>query len=533
MGKYYMNTLPVKLLTDIISRDEIIEAQAVNCTHGVGFCPLGVCLPDESDIFLNISNLDEHEQYSEYHYTPRAYFAIKVWETAFETLLAMPEYSHMLDIEWRPISASFQSIHFVNGFPEAFINRLLKEMEHLANSNAINITYGRFDTPPLPSLPECPCRIYIMPIEVLKEKRNDLIMGDELDCLQGKAPQRLSWNDIKSTFVTLKPIQLSFIAGYKMNLHTQLGDDFINACAHFDIDKVKQLVRQGANIHAVTQFGGTAMEFMAFNYYNACTDVDENGYCISDDRTHDKFIELAKYLLSLGYNINFTGYNGCTALYVAVDIDNPDIAEFLLDNGADPNINSYISNEPDLEETALSYAWSQFTIYKKKQFNIVAKLLLRHGALPISRDNIFSEKEVDIWIDEEKTQRIWDTQLVKGCSQYDAALIHCSKYMYFDDLVRFAQSGGDINTRDAHGRNLLQIVLEDAVQESNEDIKEFHDNIADLSLMLICGLKLKLSQTEFEQAKSTCKLKGYIDALEAIESVRKVDILDTISKIHI
>ena len=37
--------------------------------------------------------------------------------------------------------------------------------------------------------------------------------------------------------------------------------------------------------------------------------------------------------------------------------------------------------------------------------------------------------------------------------------------------------------------------------------------------MLLCGLKLQLSDKEMELAKQTCRDKGYARALEAIESV--------------
>ena len=66
-------------------------------------------------------------------------------------------------------------------------------------------------------------------------------------------------------------------------------------------------------------------------------------------------------------------------------------------------------------------------------------------------------------------------------------------------------------------RNLLQITLDDA-ELTEKDRKDFKEDLAEMALMLLCGLKLKLSKEEIEQAKATCWKKGYTEALDAITS---------------
>ena len=90
--------------------------------------------------------------------------------------------------------------------------------------------------------------------------------------------------------------------------------------------------------------------------------------------------------------------------------------------------------------------------------------------------------------------------------------------MGFYYMALIVQSGGDVNVRDHWKRNLLQIVFEDAEYPPN-DIKYLQADMTEMSLLLLCGLKLKLSEAEIEQAKETCRKKGYSEALDAIISV--------------
>ena len=528
-----MEELPVLLLTDLIALDEMQIADDVKNTHEVFHGPIGIRLPTESKVSLICS--DNHENYSEFRYTPRAYFAVKVWEAARERLLALPEFANALDIEWYPVAASFNSIRFVNGYPDEFIRRMFEEMEQLANSGTIEIQYGRFDEPALPSRPDYPRRFYIMPPKMFVSKRNCSV-ENELKSMQGTVAERMSWENIKDAFVVLKPIQLAFIAGNPMNRHTPLDEEFITACSHFDYEKVRELVEKGANIHATGKYGETALsEMTSWYHYNLNTafnddeeedddDIDDwEGFYNGDDddcvivrnnHNYDNYIKIANYLFSLGYNINIAGY-GCddyTTLLNLKYIHDLRIARFLLDNGADPNM-------PSCHGVAtLDEIWIEHDIYPAStSLNEISKILLIHGALPVTKDEKMDENELDEWIEKQVASGCWDKRLCGTMTKLDAALVHSALYLLFYDLARLAQSGGNINQRDERGRNILQIVLEEAHPYLNESISRFKDNLMEMTLMMLCGLKLKLSAAEVVYAKRTCKSKGYLEALEAIE----------------
>ena len=511
-----MKRLPVKLLTELLTPDEIITAYHVKETHAVKFCPVGISLPDESRVSLQCYCGEEH--FSEFRYTPHAFFAVRGWEMARDNLLKRPEFARALDVEWHPVSATFRSVRYVNGSPERFVAAMFDEMKRLADSSTIEIRYGRFDKPALPELPDYPRRYYIMPLEILAEKRNYGMM-DELKTLQDSPAGDFSWKDIADAFVVLKPIQLAFIAGDEMNNHTPLDEELISACGDFDLKKVRELVEKGANIHAAGKYGDTAMEVMTYSYQDLEYE-NEDGDPRKAQENRDKFIEIAQYLLSLGYNINLAAYGESTCLGDAFFIKDLSIVKFLLDHGADPNIGSYIGEEGSggLGETALGLTWGDYcTLDEGEDYYELELLLLRYGALPVVAGKRLTPEELDDWIEGQKEKSRWDDSICTGQSKFDDALINCAKNMLFYYMALIAQSGGNVNVRDARGRNLLRIVLEEA-EFTERNRKYLKMNLAEMALMLLCGLKLKLSDAEIEQAKELCRVRGFQESFDAISA---------------
>ncbi|MBQ6470719.1 MAG: hypothetical protein IJJ33_01930 [Victivallales bacterium] len=524
-----MENLPVLLLTDLICADERVTAEDVKRTHEVHDCPVCIRLPMESRVALRCG--DNHENYSEFRYTPRAYFAVKVWEATRERLLSLPDFANALDIEWCPVAASFNSIRFVNGYPDEFIRHMFVEMERLANSGTVEIQYGRFDEPAISSRPDYPRRFYIMPQEMLASWYN-YGTKDELDSKQGQVAERMSWEDIKDAFVVLKPIQLAYIAGDPMNRHTPLDEEFINACSRFDYEKVKELVEKGANIHAVGKYGSTAMSDMVEEYYDWCAEKreDDTYHCpIIDDRNYDRFVKVADYLLARGYNPNLGGYGDATPLYLTKYHARLKAAQYLLDHGADPNIPSYIGDGGNpFGEAVLYGVWEEQYEYPEypeldDQYKELIKLLLFRGALPIPLGKKWGNEELSDWIEEQKMKEVRNVNHCGKMTELDLALVHCAGHLWLYDIALVAQSGGNINLWDDMGRNLLQIALDEAQPDPKISAEYFQNHLMEMSLMLLCGLKLRLSDKEMEQAKQTCRRKGYARALEAIESVENAN----------
>ena len=62
-----MNDLPVLRLTQLLTPEEIKTVQGVKATLEIGFCPIGVCIPDKSRISHQCHADEEH--FGEERYT--------------------------------------------------------------------------------------------------------------------------------------------------------------------------------------------------------------------------------------------------------------------------------------------------------------------------------------------------------------------------------------------------------------------------------------------------------------------------------
>lgn len=88
----------------------------------------------------------------------------------------------------------------------------------------------------------------------------------------------------------------------------------------------------------------------------------------------DKLLEMMRH----GWNVNSAGKYGMTYLLYAVWEHNYEMTEFLLENGADPNLVSSLTNTPNIIERRLPLEISCYDQYGLEY----VKLLLKYGANP-------------------------------------------------------------------------------------------------------------------------------------------------------
>ena len=82
--------------------------------------------------------------------------------------------------------------------------------------------------------------------------------------------------------------------------------------------------------------------------------------------------------------MNVCAYDEATALYHSID-SSPGIRlmKFLLENGADPNIDCYINNDGGDVTCALVNVWDNYNIWDKSDFPLLdemKELLKKYGA---------------------------------------------------------------------------------------------------------------------------------------------------------
>jgi WD40 repeat protein len=102
------------------------------------------------------------------------------------------------------------------------------------------------------------------------------------------------------------------------------------------------------------------------------------------EQIYQENITALKWLIQQGYDLNVCAYDEGTTLYYSIDYS-PGIRlmKFLLENGADPNIDCYINNDGGDVTCALVNVWDNYNIWDKSDFPLLdemEKLLKKYGA---------------------------------------------------------------------------------------------------------------------------------------------------------
>jgi ankyrin repeat protein len=146
-----------------------------------------------------------------------------------------------------------------------------------------------------------------------------------------------------------------------------------------DLDGILNAIKQGANINAIDTNGETAFTkvFENFNYelYNEERKFDEKTLI-------ERTILIASKMLELGADINLFGYDGINALQQVAYSHNPTLMKFLLDNGANPNINYFPEDGQEyIKSTVLDTILSDYYVYDDEEnLNQCETLLKNAGA---------------------------------------------------------------------------------------------------------------------------------------------------------
>ncbi len=276
----------------------------------------------------------------------------------------------------------------MNDKRQQYIQRFLQIAAEVADRQDIKVRYGRFDSPAPAEYPDYPVRTYVMTEELFKVKRGYAMRDEVADLPKGEVFS-YSWNEIKCFFVELSPQQLAFNAGNLMNNRgSELDQQFIEACGKHDLPLMKKLFAQGANIHAVDAHGDMAAQNFIISSCEKFYSAAENMSAVEEEELWERIylenITALKWLIQQGYDLNVCAYDEGTALYYSIDYS-PGIRlmKFLLENGADPNIDCYINNDGGDVTCALVNVWDNYNIWDKSDFPLLdemEELLKKYGA---------------------------------------------------------------------------------------------------------------------------------------------------------
>ena len=160
----------------------------------------------------------------------------------------------------------------------------------------------------------------------------------------------------------------------------EFENELFDACSYLDLERIKYALNKGADINSINHNGETPIT-NAIKFYWA-TDLDQ--YKKYSDKEYDaiqkvnyeKLIPIIDYLLDSGADINLYGDGGLPPIVAAYYTNTPELIEYLLQRGANPNVNCY-SYEDKLEEDYCSTILSCINELLAEEYDDKAKEIER------------------------------------------------------------------------------------------------------------------------------------------------------------
>ncbi|MFI5149970.1 MAG: ankyrin repeat domain-containing protein [Bacteroidia bacterium] len=166
-----------------------------------------------------------------------------------------------------------------------------------------------------------------------------------------------------------------------------LSVELAKAIDALDINSVLTCLENGADPNRIDECGITPLTDVAmvshlrYDYTRISTEDQEKGMLAEDL----KKIEIMKIMLKAGADINLYGEGGYTALDCASGQAKVQLVQFLLENGANPNINFYEDEDPEILSsilhTAMEDAFLQYESKVGDKFEMIVYYLKMHGAI--------------------------------------------------------------------------------------------------------------------------------------------------------
>jgi hypothetical protein len=124
--------------------------------------------------------------------------------------------------------------------------------------------------------------------------------------------------------------------------------ELLEASEKGDVEKVKKLLKEGADLNAKNWFGWTPLHLAAYNGHievvklliekGANVNARNNGDTPLHLAAENGHIEVVKLLIEKGANVNAKGSSGWTPLHEAANDGHIEVVRLLLEHGAEPNI---------------------------------------------------------------------------------------------------------------------------------------------------------------------------------------------------
>lgn len=386
---------------DLFSLEDILLAQRVNKTHQTGLSRIVICAPDQrcdihAPLFPDASSTTLR------CLTLKLKYAMDVWTKAVLVSRNNPgELLYYWWIHWKENETSFNHLEYSNFYRDITVDDLLSKfwalLKSIADSGDIKVSEGLYIQTKTSSWawdsePEVTC-------EIVVDKESGLDVSDTVsgkwpenkvvyDYPFDKSPRTFKWDEIKDMFIQLTLDQLRLVQGEKMHKCHAIDKELFAACNRMDLDGVKRAIELGANVNALNDSGKCpiteTIQYSADHFREWNKKYTDEEYEEHKRMALERTMPIVGLLLEHGADIDLFGYDGLQPLVTAYLDGNVEMTKFLLEHGANPNYNSYLTDitpeeqKASISSTSLYYIYDEIEDYTPEQLAI-EKLLYKYG----------------------------------------------------------------------------------------------------------------------------------------------------------
>lgn len=346
----------VKNFQEEFSLDDIGIARDVMETFNCSRFPICIKAPLET---YHITRWMDGKEYASEPVTFRSIkleYAIRVFSLA--SAIAAKSSSNLFDLwrgwRWSAKEGGFNNLDYEGFRSSKSFDELCDDfiilLEDIANSGRIYVTEGYYPTNQNEKDAGLGLSWVVVCDEILEWERNHkrCFNGSLVAHPFNTSKITFKWDDIKWMFHKLSINQMRLVQHKYLHNHTELDDELLQACSKWDEEGIKRCMTEGANINCLDQDGESvlqkAVEFFRDKGVSFSTKLTDKEMAIVNQDNLHKCQKIVELLLSYGADINLYGYEGLTPLVCAYYENSVPMTKFLLEHGADPNVNCFLTD---------------------------------------------------------------------------------------------------------------------------------------------------------------------------------------------
>lgn len=336
---------------DEFSIKDIEIARDVRATYDCGMSRIALKADEQIyKIRRGLMNGSDSTSTSVNAMTLKLHYAIQVWCKALHiTTDDSSKLRYYWWLSWTSDGTPFNKLKYDNFYYDITVEELLHKfwelLEQIADSGDIKVCEGYqcYYEGEDYFKPELGCAIIL-------DRKNGKEVHNTVENVYtypyNKELRTFKWDEIKDFFYEMTLDQLRLTKPDKLHNHTELDDILLQASDMWDTELIKLAINRGANINCLDKNGESVLQ-KALEYIHERGLLIEKHYSKEElkeiETTNEKKCkETVDLLLSYGADVNLYGYKGMTPLRCAYNSRSPQMVKLLLENGASPNLNSYM-----------------------------------------------------------------------------------------------------------------------------------------------------------------------------------------------